>query len=448
MATVTSCRLPLIEMRAYTLGVLLLSSHSAKDFAVPSWRMWLPPAFEKLRMRYYALGHGVSVLGGWIQSTALAWLVFRLTGSVSMLGVMGFLLQIPFLLLGPVTGMVVDRVPRLTLLVIIDAAIIALSFVLAALAWFDVRSVWPYLVAAVLQGTFNAFEMPTRQALLAVIVEERALQPSALGVSATLFNAGRLVGPAIAGLLLLYVSEAWCFIANGLCTMVIIWSLYAMRLPKEEVAPQPASGRVGFMDSLSTLGKLPAARYLLPMMACIGLFGVPYVHLMPAIAAEFFQGSSSTFGLMMSASGFGAFAAALFLSMQRNTNLQRKLVTWAPMALGLAFALFALSRTLWLSLPMLVVIGASVMCSANATNVLLQQSVSDAWRGRVVGLYAMSFQGLGPIGTLLSGTVASWVGLSPMLLINALLIFSAAAVLTLKLKARPDVMATIGVEPT
>ncbi len=363
-----------------------------------------------------------------------------------MLGVMGFLLQIPFLLLGPVTGAVVDRLPRLALLIAIDLGIVALAFVLAALAWADVRAVWPYLIAALLQGTLNAFEMPTRQSLLAQIVEDRALQPSALGVSATLFNGGRLIGPAIAGVTLLYVSEAWCFILNGLATLVIIWSLIAMRLPDANATPAGAKAKAGFIESLSTLGQLPAARYLLPMMAFIGLFGVPYVHLMPAIAADFFQGKSSTFGLMMSASGLGAFAAALFLSMQRNTNLQRRLVTLAPMALGLSFALFSISRTLWLSLPLLVIIGGSVMCSANATNVLLQQSVSDAWRGRVVGLYAMSFQGLGPIGTLMSGAMASWMGLAPMLAINAVLIFGAALVLALKLKARPDVMATIGVE--
>ncbi len=213
-------------------------------------------------MRYYALGHGVSVLGGWIQSTALAWLVFRLTGSVSMLGVMGFLLQIPFLVLGPVAGSVVDRVPRFELLIIIDACIIALSFALATLAWFDVREVWPYLLGALLQGVCNAFEMPTRQTLLAEIVEDRALQPSALGVSATLFNAGRLVGPAVAGVVLLYVSEAWCFLANGICTAVIIWSLYAMGLQRAASGAVSTKTRPSFRQSLATLGDLPAARYL------------------------------------------------------------------------------------------------------------------------------------------------------------------------------------------
>lgn len=410
-------------------------------------RLWLPPALEVPRMRLYALGHGVSVLGSWIQATALAWMVFRLTGSVSMLGVMGFLLQIPFLLLGPVTGSIVDRLPRLRLLMAIDVLLACVSFALALLAWFDVKTVWPYLVAALLHGSLNAFEMPTRQALLARIVEDRALVPSALGVSATLFNAGRLVGPAVAGVALLFVSETWCFVANGLSNLFIIWTLVKMALPRETPKTAMSAARPGLLEGLAVLSKLPAVRYLVPLMAMVGLCGVPYVHLMPSIAANFFGGQSGTFGMMMSASGLGALSAALFLSMQRGVNVQRRIVALAPLALGAGFLGLALSRSFPLSLIFLVVIGAAVMCSANSTNVLLQQSVPDDWRGRVVGLYAMSFQGLGPIGTLFSGFVASEIGLAKMLMINAAVLIIAALVVGARLRANPEVMAAIGTEP-
>jgi len=410
-------------------------------------RLWLPPALEVPRMRLYALGHGISVLGSWIQSTALAWLVFRLTGSVSMLGVMGFLLQIPFLVLGPITGSVVDRLPRLKLLIVIDVLLACVSFGLALLAWFEVKAIWPYFLAAVLHGALNAFEMPTRQALLARIVEDRALVPSALGVSATLFNAGRLVGPAIAGVALLFVSETWCFVANGFSNLFIIWTLLKMGLGPGDRAAATSANRPGLLEGLAVLSELPAVRYLVPMMAMVGLCGVPYVHLMPSIAATFFGGQSSTYGTMMSAAGFGALAAALFLSMQRGIHMQRRIVALAPLVLGLGFIGLALSRSFVLSLVLLTVIGAAVMCSANATNVLLQQSVPDDWRGRVVGLYAMSFQGLGPIGTLFSGFVAHWIGLAPMLVINAICLIVAAVLIGGRLRANPEVLTSIGAEP-
>ena len=205
---------------------------------MPSRHLWLPPALEKPRVRLYALGHGLSVIGTWVQATALSWLVFRLTGSIFMLGVMGFLLQIPFLLLGPFTGRIVDRMPKLKLLIGIDIALSSLAFTSAVMAWLDVRNVWLYLAAAVLHGSLNAFEMPTRQSLLATIVEDRALMPSALGVSATLFNGGRMVGPAIAGLALHYFSEGWCFLFNALSNLAIIAALLAMKIPAEDTSTQ------------------------------------------------------------------------------------------------------------------------------------------------------------------------------------------------------------------
>jgi MFS family permease len=390
-------------------------------------------------VRQYAAGHAVAVLGTWVQQTALAWLVYRLTGSVFMLGVMGFLLQIPFLLLGPFTGRFVDRMPKLPLLIAIDVAISALSCGLALMAYSDVHSVPLYLAAAVLLGSLNAFEMPARQSLLARIVEDRALMPSALGVSATLFNGGRMIGPALAGAALLYVSEAWCFLFNAISNLGIIVALLAMRLEPEDMRQAKARVQPGIISSFATLWSLPPVRILVPLMAVVGLFGVPYIHLMPSIAADFFQGSASTFGLLMSAAGLGALTAAATISMQRGTDTQRSLIALAPAVLGIALALFAMSRSLPVSFLLLVVIGGSVMCCANSANVLLQQSVSDEWRGRVIGLYAMSFQGIAPVGTLLSGFVASHIGLSATLLINGIAIAAAGLLARHRFTHHPEI---------
>lgn len=415
---------------------------------MPSRHLWLPPALEKRRVRIYAIGHGVSVIGGWVQATALSWLVFRLTGSIFMLGVMGFLLQIPFLLLGPFTGRVVDRMPKLPLLIGIDVALSVLALTSAMMAWLDVRNVWLYLTAAVLHGSLSALEMPTRQSLLAQIVEDRALMPSALGVSATLFNGGRMIGPAIAALALHYLSEGWCFLFNAISNIGIIAALLAMKLAPEDMSAAKTRVQQGPWSSLETLWALPAVRTLVPMMVVIGMFGVPYIHLMPSIAAAFFRGEASTFGLLMSAAGFGALIAAFYLSMQRNTDSQRLLIAWAPLTLGVGITAFAASRTLGLTMVLLSIIGASIMCCANSVNVLLQQSVTDEWRGRAIGLYAMSFQGVAPIGTLMAGSLASHIGLPATLSINGLVIVVAALLVRRRLARHPGLLDNAAYPPS
>jgi MFS family permease len=198
---------------------------------VADWHLWLPPALTKQRFRLYALGHMISVTGGWVQQVALSWLVFRLTHSIFLLGFTGFLLNIFYLLLGPVTGLAADRLPRMRTLIAIDVILAALSVGLALMGLAGVENVAAYLVVAALIGVASAFEMPIRQTMLKDIVEDRALLPSAIGVGALVFNVGRMVGPAVAGVLLVYISEAWCFVINAISYAAIIGALVAMRLP-------------------------------------------------------------------------------------------------------------------------------------------------------------------------------------------------------------------------
>ena len=230
-----------------------------------------------------------------------------------------------------------------------------------------------YLAVATLIGIANAFEMPMRQTLFKDIVEDRALVTSAIGVSAMVFNVGRMVGPAIAGILLVYVSEAWCFAINALSYAAIIGALLAMRLPRAS-APAPATvarpqGLCGQLGPCSA--SFPAVRYLLPTVVAVGLFATPYVPLMPSIVAHFFDGRSSTVGLLMSAAGLGALASATYLALQPGYGRQLRLVTVAPLAVGCALVAFAWSRTLPLSLLLMAALGASVLVSVNATNALL-----------------------------------------------------------------------------
>jgi MFS family permease len=371
---------------------------------------------------------------------ALAWLVFRLTNSIFLLGLTGFLLNIFYLLLGPVTGLAADRLPRLPTLIAIDVVLAALSVWLVLMGLAGVENVAAYLAVAALIGIASAFEMPMRQTLFKEIVEERALVTSAIGVSAMVFNVGRMLGPAIAGVLLAYVSEAWCFAINALSFVAIIGALVAMRRPRASAPAASGARAEGFWANLGVLLSFPAVRYLLPTVVAVGLFATPYVPLMPSIVAHFFDGRSSTVGLLISAAGLGALASATYLSLQPGYGRQIRLVTAAPLAVGSALVAFAWSRALPLSLLLLAALGASVLVSVNATNALLQQSVPDAWRGRAVGLYSMSFAGTAPIGNIVTGSLAERIGLAATLSLNGALIVAAGLFARWRLHNHPEAL--------
>jgi len=407
---------------------------------VANWHLWLPPALTKPRFRLYTAGHLVSVIGGWIQQVALAWLVYRLTQSTFLLGLTGFLLNIFYLLLGPAAGIVADRLPRLPTLIVIDVVLAALSVCLAVMGILGVEDINAYLAVAALIGVANAFEMPVRQTLIKDIVEDRNLIPSALGMSAMIFNLGRMIGPSIAGLLLIRFTEAWCFVLNALSYVAIIAALLAMRLPRASAPAATGAQPAGLRANLSVLLSFPAVRYLLPTVVAIGLFATPYVPLMPSIVTHFFDGQSSTLGLLMSAAGIGAFAAATYLSLQPGYSRQIRLVSLSPLAVGLVLLGFAWARYLPLSMLLLAGLGASALIAVNATNALLQQSVPDAWRGRVIALYSMSFGGTAPIGGLLAGTLAERVGLAATLTLNGALIVAAGLFGRWRLHNHPEAL--------
>ena len=405
------------------------------------WQLWLPPALSKPRFRLYVAGHTISVIGGWIQQVAITWLVFRLTNSTLLLGLAGFLLNIFYLLLGPLGGLAADRLPRLKTLIVIDIILAALSGLLMAMAAVGVTKVGAYLSIAALIGMANAFEMPVRQTLIRIIVEERALVTSALGMSAMVFNVGRMVGPAVAGIVLAYLSEAWCFALNALSYAAIIAALLAMRLPREPSRPaRSVVPTQTFSESLHVLFAFPAVRYFLPVCVAMGLLATPYLPLMPSIVSHFFDGQSSTLGLLMSSAGIGALASATYLSLQPGYGRQIRLMTLAPLAVGAALALFAWSRTLPLSLLLLAVLGGAALLSVNATNAMLQQSVPDDWRGRVIGLYSMSFAGTAPIGGLIAGYFAERIGLTGTLTLNGILIIAAGFASRRRLHNHPEAL--------
>jgi MFS family permease len=407
---------------------------------LPNWRPWLPPALEKPRVRLYVAGHVISVLGNWIQQIALAWLVYRLSGSVFLLGLTGFLGNISYLLFGGLAGALSDRLPRLQFLVAIDLVLAGLAAMLAGLVYAGVTDVRVYLAVAALAGVANGFEMPVRQSLFKDIVEDRHLLASAIALSAMVFNVGRMVGPALAGVLLLYVSEAWCFALNAASYAAIILALVAMRLPLDARIAHPPRQKLPLRETMHIVWALPGVRYLLPTVIALGLFATAYAALMPSIVAEFFDGRSSTVGLLMGSSGLGALAGATYLAMQPGYNRQLRLVSGAPFLVGAALIAFAWSRSLAASTCLLAVLGVAMMLTSNTTNALLQQTTPDEWRGRVIGLYAMAFAGTAPIGNLLSGALAERIGLAATLTLNGLAVIGAATVARYRMHHHPEAM--------
>jgi MFS family permease len=421
----------------------LVRGETEEDKRVVNWRLWMPPALEKPRVRLYAAGHIVSVFGNWLQQIALAWLVYRLTGDVFLLGLTGFLLNISYLLFGGVAGVLVDRLPRMQFLIAIDVASATLAVVLAVMVFSGVTAITPYLVVAAMIGIASGFEMPVRQSLFKDIVEDKALLPSAIALSALVYNTGRMLGPAIAGVLLLYVSEGWCFLLNALSYVAIIAALFAMKLPAAARRAAPPRAHQSLRESWHVLAAFPGVRYLLPTAAALGLFVTPYASLMPSIAAEFFDGKPSTVGLLMGAAGVGAFASALYLSLQPGYQRQLRLASVAPFITGAAVIAFALSRSLLASVLLLAMLGASMMLSTNSINALLQQSTPDEWRGRVIGLYAMAFAGTAPIGALLGGALAAQIGLTATLALGGALTVLAGALSRWRLHTHPEAMRTL-----
>ena len=407
---------------------------------MPNLHHLVPPALQKPRFRLFVAGQVVSVLGTWIQQVALGWLIYRLSGSVFLLGLTGFLMQIPHLFIAPFAGFVVDRVRRVRLLITIYTTLSAIALVFAWLAFQAAPQVELLLAVALLFGTVNAFEPPTRQTLLGMIVEERGLLPSAIGMNSLVANTGRMIGPAIAGVLLLRVPEAWCFVINAASFFAVVAALVAMRLPEAPAAAKGTRPSTPVRETLQRLAALPVARYLLPNASAVALFSLPLTHLMPSIAVAFFGGDQGTVGLCISALGVGALCTAAFLALQRGHARQLRMVQIAPLIGGTALLAFSQSRSLWLSLPLLMVIGACSLATSASTNTLLQQSVDDAWRGRVIGLYFTCFIGFAPLGNLLAGGLASAIGVAPTLALNGVMIVAAAAVARARLGADPSAM--------
>lgn len=364
--------------------------------------------FRALRHRDYRLffaGQLVSLVGTWMQSVAQAWLAYRLSGSATVLGVVGFAGQIPTFLLASWGGAAADRLPRRRILLATQAASMVLALTLAALALSGVVAVAHILVLAALLGLVNAFDIPARQAFVVELVGRDDLV-NAIALNSSLFNGTRVIGPALAGVLVARLGEGWCFLINGASYLAVLAGLFAIRVR----TAAPPHGAASTLSRIAEGFRFAAAarpvRALLLLLGVVSLTAVPYTVLMPVFADRVLGGGAASLGLLMAAAGAGALAGALSLAARRGIAGLGRWVAFSAAGFGAALVLFALSRTLWLSVALLVPVGFFMINQMASSNTLIQSLVPDRYRGRVMALYTMMFMGMAPFGALVSGAAA------------------------------------------
>jgi MFS family permease len=387
--------------------------------------------FRALRYRNYRLfflGQIVSLVGTWITTTATSWLVYRLTGSALLLGLVGFAGQFPAFLLGPFAGIVVDRRDRRRLLVVTQTVSMLQSFALAALTLSGRITVDAILFLNVVQGIVNAFDMPGRQAFLIGMIEDKKDLGNAIALNSSMVNVARLAGPSIAGLVIAVTSEAWCFLIDGVSYLGVIAALVAMRVPR---APAPAANRPGprqlFIEGWKYAFGFRPIRSIILLLALVSLVGVPYSVLMPIFAATVFHAGPYTLGFLMTASGGGALVGALWLATRRSVVGLGRIITLSAASFGAGLVGFSLAPELWLAIPCLVVAGFGFIVQMAASNTIIQTIVDDEKRGRVMSFYMMAFLGTAPFGSLIAGWMSSRIGAPHTLLVGGVCCLGGAA---------------------
>jgi len=400
----------------------------------------LPEALRALRHRNFQLffaGQLVSLTGTWMQSVAQSWLVYRLTGSAVLLGSVGFASQIPVFLLAAFGGAIADRRAKHRILILTQTFSMLLATTLAALTLSGRIQVWHVFVIAALLGIVNAFDIPTRQAFTVEMVGKSDLM-NAIALNSSMFNAARIVGPAVAGILVATIGEGWCSAANAASYTAVISGLLMMHVAPRVKLFAKGSALSGIREGFRFVAMTAPVRALLLLLGLVSLMGMPYAVLMPIFAREILGGGASSLGMLMGASGVGALAGAVTLAMRGRGRGVRGLGRWVASAsagFGASIILFAMSRSFWLSAVLLVPAGFSMMVQMASSNTLVQAMVPDALRGRVMAVYSMMFMGMAPFGALLAGTIATHLGAPTTVIIGGVACIVGAGVFRLRLPA-------------
>ena len=399
-------------------------------------RSRLPATFRALRHRNFQLffaGQIISLTGTWMQTVAQSWLVYRLTGSVVLLGMIGFASQFPVFLLTPFGGAVADRYNRHRILLLTQSIAMCLALILAFLTLTGRVEIWHLFVVASGFGIANAFDIPTRQAFAVDMVGKEDLI-NAIALNSSMFNGARIVGPAIAGIVVAAVGEGWCFFGNAVSYIGVLSGLLMMRITPV-VRPRTGSTFSNIAEGFGYVIRTKPVLALLLLLGVVSLMGMPYAVLMPIFADQILGGGSSTLGFLMGASGIGALSAALVMASRKHVFGLGRWIVLACGGFGISLILFSLSRNFWLSALILIPVGYGMMTQMSSSNTLIQAMIPDELRGRVMSVYSMMFMGLAPLGSLLAGTLAGMIGAPETVALGGVICIIAA--LTFRYLAAP-----------
>jgi len=373
-------------------------------------------ALKHRNFQLFIIGQLISLIGTWVQTTAQQWLVYKMTGSVALLGVFGFASQVPMLFLAWMGGYVGDRYNRHGGVIVTQTCSMVLAFLLAGLTLTNLIREWHLIVIAFLVGIVNAFDVPIRQAFFVQMVGKDDL-PNAIALNSSIFNGARVVGPAIAGFAIMWIGEGWCFFVNGVSFIAVLIALLMMRIQQSEIKHDGESPVRSFVQGIRFAMADAPIRSALLLLSLLSLFGLQYSVFLPIYAHDILHGGAKALGLLMSAAGVGAVLGALqFAARTHYTGLAKWIAaTCTVCAIGLI--VFSQATVFWLCAAVLFTVGYAATSQMAATNTIIQERVPDAMRSRLMAVYATMFMGVQPIGALIAGGVAQRAGAPHTLLL-------------------------------
>jgi MFS family permease len=393
-------------------------------------------AWSALRHRNFRLffcGQTVSLLGTWMTRLATAWLVYRLTHSAFLLGIVGFASLIPAFFLVPFAGVWIEQIDRRKLIVCTQAVAAIQSLSMAALTLTHRINIAEVIALSALQGIVDGFDLPARQSFLIHMVEDKNDLPNAIAINSSMNNAARLVGPAIAGLVVAALGEGWCFLIDGLSYLPVIASLIAMHLPPHLASQSKTTMLQQMREGWEFVRSFTPIRTILILFASVSLMGYPYATLLPIFAGQILHGGAHTLGWLTSASGVGALLSGISLTLRKTPARFTRIIAISTALFGVGLVFFGISHWLWLSLSLMFFIGFGMLQAASACNTVIQTLVPDDKRGRVMGYYTMAFVGSAPFGALLAGSLAHWVGAPLTVIFTGSCVIVASLYFTLQL---------------
>jgi predicted MFS family arabinose efflux permease len=392
-------------------------------------------ALRALQHRNYRLFFGgqlISLIGTWMQMVAQPWLVYRKTGSSLLLGSVGFASQIPVFLLAFIGGSIADRYNRHKLVIGTQAAAMVLAFILAVLTLTDAIKIWHIFVLSALLGVVNAIDMPVRQAFTVELVGKEDLM-SAIALNSSLFNGARVLGPAVAGVLISSIGDGWCFFGNAVSYIAVIIGLLMMKMQPRTEQSQPSSSLRNVLKGFQYVRRTKLIRVLLVLLAVVSIVGMPYSVLMPIFADKILHGGPKAMGTLLGATGVGALAGSLALAAKKGVRGLTKIAACSCAGFAISLILFSISRSFWISVLFLMPVGFCFMVTLASTNTLIQIMVPDDLRGRVMAVHVMMFMGMAPFGSLLAGVVAERMGAPSTVAMGAVCCLGGALIFMLRL---------------